>query len=314
MSQVTHLNALRALEAAVRTGSFKAAAAELGVTPAAVGQQVRALESYLGRQLLVRRPNGFAPTPAAREAAQKLTSGFETLREAQTLLSRRGRDRQLSLTVAPSFAQMWLAPRLEGFLAAYTDVDLRIDTTPEVVDIESGEFDLAIRYHEPTEGRAQSSVLFAEYLLPVCAPDVAERLDGRDASTLSASGALIWVDRETADAEWLDWDGWAARFGLEVEPRVHGIRFARWPAAMSHAFGGGGLLLAGLAMTLDYIRDGRLVAPFGAAKAARTGYTYQLVCHGDRVKPHVQAAFESWIADEAYKTRASIDAYLKDCG
>ena len=58
--RVSHLNGLKALEATLRTGSFRAAADELGVTPAAVGQQVRTLESFLERQLLIRSTRGAA--------------------------------------------------------------------------------------------------------------------------------------------------------------------------------------------------------------------------------------------------------------
>lgn len=177
--------------------------------------------------------------------------------------------------------------------------------------MESGEYDLAIRYARPEKTRTSSRALFDEHLLPVCAPGVAKRL-GDDEACLTGTESLIWVTRETADNAWLDWDGWAARFGLEIAPRRHGIRFERWPAAMSHAFGGGGLLLAGLAMTLDYIRDGRLVAPFGTGKVIKAGYHYQLVFPSAPAKTRVQAAFESWIEDEAYRTRVAMDAFLNN--
>ena len=63
--KTSHLNALRALEAALRTGSFRSAADDLGVTTAAVGQQIRGLEEYVGRQLFIRKPSGAVPTEAA---------------------------------------------------------------------------------------------------------------------------------------------------------------------------------------------------------------------------------------------------------
>lgn len=310
MTRVTHLNGLRALEVALRRGSFKAAAVELGVTPAAVGQQVRALEDYLGTQLLIRRTKGIEPTRAAREATRKLTIGFEALGDAQTLLARRGRDRQLSLTVPPSFAQMWLAPRLTDFLSLHPDVDLRIDTTGDLVDMESGEFDLAIRYARPLSGRTQFRELLAEYILPVCTPAVAERLGGPDAMALSNCETLIVVNRETSDTDWLNWNGWAARFGVEIDPETPRVSFARWSAAMSHAFSNGGLLIAGLAMTLDYLREGRLVAPFGRTRVAKTGYDYYTVFQSDVAKGRAQSEFESWIERKALETQRAIDIFL----
>lgn len=312
MVGVTHLNGLRALEVTLRCGSFKAAAVELGVTPAAVGQQVRALEDYLGTQLLIRRTKGIEPTRAAQEAMRKLTIGFEALGEAYTLLARRGQERQLSLTVPPSFAQMWLAPRLADFLLAHPNVDLRIDTTPDLVDMDKGEFDLAIRYTRPVSGCTQFRELLAEYILPVCTPAVAERLGGSHGTALSNGETLIVVNPETSDPDWLDWDRWAARFGVEIDPEAPRVSFVRWSAAMSHAFSNGGLLIAGLAMTLDYIRQGSLVAPFGRARVAKTGYSYHLVFQSDLAKSRAQSAFESWIERKGLETRKAIDVFLAE--
>lgn len=312
MSRVTHLNGLRALEAALRRGSFKAAAVELGVTAAAVGQQVRALEDYLGTQLLIRGTKGIEPTRAAREAMRKLTLGFEALSDAQALLARRGQERQLSLTVPPSFAHMWLAPRLADFLSQHPDVDLRIDTTADLVDMQSGEFDLAIRYTSPVSGRTQSRELLAEYVLPVCTPVVAERLGGPHTVALSNGETLIVVNRETSDTNWLDWDEWAANFGVEIDPETPRVSYRRWSAAMSHAFNNGGLLIAGLAVTLDYIREGSLIAPFGPARVAKTGYDYHTVFQRDVAKGRAQSAFETWIELRARETRSAVDVFLAE--
>ena len=86
MGYLTHLKALQALEAAVRNGSLKGAAEELGVTPAAVGQRIRALEAYLDCRLLDRGRHGIAPTAALHEALGDLTKGFHHLQQtAKTL-------------------------------------------------------------------------------------------------------------------------------------------------------------------------------------------------------------------------------------
>ena len=60
----THLKSLQALELAARLGSLRDAAGVLAITPAAVGQRVKALEDYLGRDLLVRGRSGLKPAPA----------------------------------------------------------------------------------------------------------------------------------------------------------------------------------------------------------------------------------------------------------
>lgn len=77
--RTSHLSALRALEAALRTGSFRMAADDLGVTTAAVGQQIRLLEEYVGCKLFVRKPSGALPTKAAIGVATELTAGFGSI-------------------------------------------------------------------------------------------------------------------------------------------------------------------------------------------------------------------------------------------
>ena len=110
--RVTHLNGLRALEAALRSGSLRAAAEELGVTSAAVGQQIRNLESFLGRELLSRSTAGISPGPQALGVQHKLTSSFLALDEILRQLKQRKAGNRLALTLPSSFAENWVTGRL----------------------------------------------------------------------------------------------------------------------------------------------------------------------------------------------------------
>ena len=83
MPAATHLRALQALELAISRGSLKAAAAELAITPAAVGQRIKALEDYLGFDLLVRGRSGIRPTRELESAMAHLSAAF---RELDTVL------------------------------------------------------------------------------------------------------------------------------------------------------------------------------------------------------------------------------------
>src|SRR4029434_6418740 len=98
------LNALKAFESAARHLSVKRAAAELNVTPAAVSHQIKALEDYLAVQLFIRHRRALELTGAAKAALPKLQDGFESLAQAvQQLRAYRGSG-QLTVSVAPSFA------------------------------------------------------------------------------------------------------------------------------------------------------------------------------------------------------------------
>ena len=90
--RISHLNALRALEATLRLGSFSAAANELGITPAAVGQRVRSLEDFLGKELFERTSTGIRVLEDARQTETLLTNSFSGLAAALDQL-RAGRKR-----------------------------------------------------------------------------------------------------------------------------------------------------------------------------------------------------------------------------
>src|ERR1700759_2172890 len=120
MRAPNHLNALRAFEAAARHLSYVAAADELNVTPAAVGQLVRGLEETLGVELFHRSPAGLTrldPTEAGRAAVPDLQAGFERLSMAVERM-KAGRSRvAVTVTVPPAFADKWLLARVERFRA-----------------------------------------------------------------------------------------------------------------------------------------------------------------------------------------------------
>src|SRR3954453_11706085 len=111
------LGALRAFEAAARLGSFKLAAAELAVTPAAISHQIAVLERYLGAQLFTRMNRAIAPTRRGAALALTITDLFDRLSEALDIAKTAGHKRRLTLLVSavPSLAAKWLAPRLHRF-------------------------------------------------------------------------------------------------------------------------------------------------------------------------------------------------------
>src|SRR3954462_711974 len=121
MSPPTHLKSLQALELAARTGSFAAAADHLAITPAAVGQRVKALEDYLGVTLLERGRSGISPTPELAKALPDLVAGFGALQAACAALDME-RPHELHVAAPPDFAELWLQPRLAAFRALHPNV------------------------------------------------------------------------------------------------------------------------------------------------------------------------------------------------
>ena len=137
------LNALRAFEAVSRHLSITQAAEELGVTPGAVSQSVKALEDYLGRPLLNRTPRGLVLTEAAEAALPALIEGFDRLAEGAKRLAGPERGGRLTVSVAPSFAAKWLAPRLADFALQHQDLDIQIHASMGLANFDSEGVDLA---------------------------------------------------------------------------------------------------------------------------------------------------------------------------
>ena len=147
------LNALRAFEAAARHLSFRKAAEELHVTPAAISHQIKALEENLGVKLFRRVARGLELTGVAEACLLRLREGFDSLAEAVELIRSRTRVRTITVGAAPSFAGKWLVPRIQRFVTAFPDIDVRIAAGMNFVDgrqdasrPEFNDADIAIRF------------------------------------------------------------------------------------------------------------------------------------------------------------------------
>ncbi len=159
-SAVPSLASLRAFEAAARLGSHSAAARELNVTHAAIAQHVRKLEDRFGCVLLERRGGGMAATDAGAALSAGLRDGFSAIAEACRDLDARETARPLRISLTPSFAANWLMPRIGDFWTRHPGIELDLTPSPDVADLRTGGFDMAVRY-----GRGPWPGLRAERLI-----------------------------------------------------------------------------------------------------------------------------------------------------
>jgi DNA-binding transcriptional LysR family regulator len=209
------LNGLRAFEAAARLGSFAAAAAELGVTPGAVSQQVRALEARLGLPLFVRRPQSLAPTEAARALLPALTEALDGIAAAvRRLASEAAVTMPLRVASPAGFAAGFLLPRLDRFRQRAPGVALSLTATERLVEPGRDAIDAAIRFGRAGwRGDLACDFLFADRRLPVCSPRYAQaRPVASDAADPLAGHTLL--ESLAAPGDWSDWLGWS---GLSAE-------------------------------------------------------------------------------------------------
>lgn len=141
--------ALEAFVAAARSGSFRQAAAELGLSAPAFTRRIQALEHYIGARLFDRDAQRAVLTPAGRHYFHLLEPGFESLRRAAAAMRPDGGSRPLRLRISHSLAALWLAPRLARFAAAHPDIDLQLESRGTPDELRSGLIDVGI-FFSPT--------------------------------------------------------------------------------------------------------------------------------------------------------------------
>ncbi len=145
----THLplNALRVFDAAARHLSFTRAADELAVTPAAVGQQIRALEELLGVVLFRRTSKGLELTDEASAGLEALRTGFLHFEDAVQAMQAGQSSHVYTIAAPRDFFNAWLAPRLAAFRAENPQVRFVL-VDGETADFTEANLDLAVRWSE----------------------------------------------------------------------------------------------------------------------------------------------------------------------
>ncbi|GGK37008.1 transcriptional regulator GcvA [Salinarimonas ramus] len=296
------MNALRAFEAVARHASFKHAADELSVTPAAISHQIKVLEDFLGTPLFDRKSRALELTPAGSRCYPGIHAGFEAIRSALARAALVEPQSKLLITAGPAFVGRWLAPRLHEFVALNPDVDTRIDASLSFSSFEADEVDVAIRFGDPRRienlDRGELSVerLVEDSVLPLCSPDVLARagLDegpqGLASVPLIHDGSLSKIDPQAPG-----WADWLAAAGVRDVDATRGLRFEIADHALQAACDGAGIVLGRRVLATPDMERGRLVTPFGPE--LRTGLWFHLVCRlAGRDSPPV-AAFRTWVRD-----------------
>ena len=286
------LNWLRAFEAAARHTSFAEASKELNVTPAAISQQVKQLEDWLGTALFTRLPRslmltdaGLGYLPIVRQAFDHLAAGTEDLF---------GSDRAgpVAVRVSTSLTYLWLVPRLARFLARHPEVGLRLTTTVDGLTFGQAGTDLEIRYGSGQWPGFRADRLFWEALFPVCSP----ALLGGDIPLACpedlANHTLIHMIGEPEN--WQMWLNAAGVSGLAVGSAV---QFDLHMMATRAAIEGIGVALGLSPMVDDALAEGRLVAPFEVTIPARDAHF--VVTSEEAIKRREVQLFKAWLLEEA---------------
>lgn len=282
------LNALRALEAAVRHSSFTRAANELFVTHAAISRQIRVLEKTLGRKLFLRQGQGVVPTEAGHNLGQRLTPVFDEM-YAATLAATAGDNQPLVVRVDQAFATNWLVPRLSTFREQYPNIELVLDAAYEKFEPKTTEAEIAIQYSDDGEFKGLDSTLLSEVqAFAVCSAEFLTKHPIQKPDDLLTL-ALLHEESRSWWAEWMQ--GVAA----DVPAPAKGYLFDETHLALLAAEGGQGVALADDITAHNALAAGRLVR---ALPHSIPGGGYYLISRHAKTLSDAAIDLRDWILEE----------------
>lgn len=293
MRNLPPLNALRVFEVAARTGSYAAAADELGLTHGAVSRHIATLEHWLGQKLFQRQGRRMVATPVAGVFAAEVGHAFDRVATAAEACGRPTARRILRVSAPTSFAMRWLIPRLERFHETHPQVEVVVHTVSTLQEDLRGGFDLAIR-----RGTAEGQAWPQHRAIPVL----------EDVDTLIMSPALfarqpihapqdvaghLMLASETRAGDWADWLDVAGLSHLGGQARQ---RFDHFYITRQAVEDGLGIGIGPFPMLEIDVAAGRLMTPLPDLRVRRTGYVALVPRHADAMGLLME--FVRWLATE----------------
>jgi len=294
------LNGLRAFEAAGRLLSFKKAANELSVTPAAISHLIQSLEDRVGQTLFVRHHRRIELSPAGELLLPGLRDGLLTLERSVRRLAMLDSDRRLVIAASPTFAARWLLPRIQDFQEQHPDLEVHISTSPHIVDLASYEADVALRYGTGDYPGLHVEALMAEGMTAVCSPSLLQGEHPLNRPEDLAYHTLLH------DRSWgyvgsaPDWDMWLRAAGVAGVDASKGPHFDIATMALAAAALGRGVALTTRSLVADDLDAGLLVTPFDLTVPIDARMHF--VCLPESLNRPAFVAFRDWVFEMAERT------------
>lgn len=251
--KMPQLNSLRAFEAAARHNSIAAAAKELYVTPAAIAQQIKALEAWAGNRLFKRNAKGVELTPLGAGVLDDFSHAFDALAGAVQKLRVNANPKEVRIAALPSIAQLWVSPRLPAIRKAMPEVSISVTALEESPNLKREPYDVSIFYSDQPEGN-DDEVIDQDVIFPVCSPSIAKRL--RDVADLRHETLLH-------DSAWKDdWNTWLSVASPKQNLNKSGPEFSLYSLALEECKNSAGILIGHETLVRPLIDSGQLAAPF----------------------------------------------------
>ena len=285
------LGALRVFEAVAAHLSFSAAADALNVTPAAVSQQIKALEGYIQVPLFRRSGRRVEVTEEGLELLPAVRAGLEQLESAMQQIKHHRRAGPLQITLLSSFLQIWLLPRIRSFRRKYPNVELRFHTSRELVDFSRTPNHVAIRLGRGDYPNLHSEKLLDDWLVPVASPDLIKQYGLLERGANLAKFPLL----ESGDEPWRVW----AQAGEEAEWQSRPPSIDDSAGLLSAAEEGLGYALGRWTLVSRALHRGTL--RLAGTGALPYGLAHYFVCPKSFLALPKVAQFREWIFAAAHE-------------
>lgn len=297
---LSHLRSLQALELALRLGSLQAAGQALSITPAAVGQRIKALEDYLGVDLVVRGRSGLRPASGLSAALGHLRAGFQALETAAATLNLQRGD-EIHVAATPDFADFWLTPRIGSFRRTHPHILFCINGEGDA-PLRIGQIDCKISFG-PLRRDPNGDLLFRDFVLPISSPENTRRISSIALRDRLEGFPLLHLDFYKEDPSAPNWAGWIRAQRLKRTEPNRGMRFQRMKPALEAVRADAGLTICGLALLGPSIDDATLSLPFPLSTGQWTDHAFQASFRPDALlRPQVKR-FREWLQSQAAVTR-----------
>lgn len=258
---IPSMSALATFEAAARLCSFTLAAAELGVTQAAVSRQIKGLEDDLNTPLFVRANRKVVLTTAGAALSANVSAAFGSMAEMIDTIRQPRKADSVTLGASLAFSHFWILPRLHAFRGHFPDIRLKLVADDSVTDLRRDRLDVVIRFGRPPFADGRSVASLPDHVFPVCSPCLIQRhhMDAEAADLLR----LPLIASDIVNPTWLTWRSWAQGTGIEAEigkaSDASKLRFNHYTDTIQAAVNGEGVALGWSELIRGHLEDGRLV-------------------------------------------------------
>ena len=298
----------RAFEAVARHLNFRAAAEELSLTQSAVSRQIQSLEEEVGLPLFLRHTRAVELTGAGAQLLQVVSASLSRIDSAVRLVRRTAGRKTVAISTWASFASMWLISRMEAFQSEHPEIDIRIDATDAVVDLETTDVDLALRYAVPgAPWNTQAQRLFGEQLTVVASPWLLKSTPSIQKPKDLLNFTLIEAGdtHRTQNLEWLSWQRWFEAQKLPTFEPKRWLYFNYAHQIVQAALTGQGIALARMPLVADSLASGDLVGVLPQARLDSPMAYWLLAAPRSAQRPEIKA-FCAWLQAQAKTTRQAI--------